>query len=303
MNYEDALIGLARENPDVAVLTAENRAAIRSLPGELGPQFIDFGIAEQTMVGAAAGLALRGRVPVVHALAAFLTMRAFEFIRTDVALARLPVFLVGSVPGLLSDANGPTHQAIEDVALMRGIPNMTVVCPADETEMVNALPVLIARRAPSYLRFNSTAAVDRRHATFEVGRAEVLRDGTDVTILTYGLLVAEAIVAAAILEARGVSTAVVNLRTLKPVDDEAIARAAARTPLLVTLEDHLVPGALSSITSEIMAGRGLRSRLLTIGLHDRWFRPGLLGDVLRFEGLAGEQIAARIHQETKQHVH
>src|SRR6476620_6530455 len=122
------------------VLTAENRAAIRNLPAKIGDRFIDVGIAEQTMIGMAAGLALRGRIPVCHALATFLTLRAFEFIRTDVGIAKLPVKLVGSVPGFLSEGNGPTHQAIEDIALMRGIPNMQVFCPADERELVQMLP-------------------------------------------------------------------------------------------------------------------------------------------------------------------
>lgn len=119
MTYEEQLSHLCTQNSKLVVLTAENRAAIRSLPSTLGKRFIDFGIAEQTMVGASAGLALRGKIPIVHALASFLTMRAFEFIRTDVGIAGLPVKLIGGVPGFLSDGNGPTHQAIEDIALMR----------------------------------------------------------------------------------------------------------------------------------------------------------------------------------------
>ena len=133
--YADCLGDLARDDERVIVMTAENRAAIRSLPSQLGARFLDTGITEQTMIGMAAGLALRGRLPVVHALATFLTMRAFEFIRTDVGIPALPVKLVGAVPGVLSEANGPTHQALEDVALMRGIPNMRVFCPADLDEL------------------------------------------------------------------------------------------------------------------------------------------------------------------------
>src|SRR3954468_20599566 len=120
--YEEVLLECALADERIVVMTAENRAAIRNLPAKLGERFIDVGIAEQTMIGAAAGLALRGRIPIVHALATFLTLRAFEFIRTDVGIGGLPVKLVGTVPGFLSEANGPTHQALEDVALMRGIP-------------------------------------------------------------------------------------------------------------------------------------------------------------------------------------
>src|SRR5262244_4188233 len=158
-SYEDFLKERAERDEALVVLTAENRAAIRNLPPALGGRFIDVGICEQTMIGVAAGLALRGRVPVVHALAAFLTMRAFEFIRTDVGIGKLPVILVGGVPGFLSEANGPTHQAIEDVALMRGIPGMQVVCPSDEDELVAALPEIVASRRPTYVRYFAGPAV------------------------------------------------------------------------------------------------------------------------------------------------
>src|SRR4029077_47260 len=129
------------------------RAPIRSLVAALGDRFLDTGITEQTMVGMAAGLALRGRIPVVHALATFLTMRAFEFIRTDVGIPALPVKLVGTVPGILSEANGPTHQALEDISLMRGIPNMCVFCPADVDDLLSGLEVIVHSRSPWYIRY------------------------------------------------------------------------------------------------------------------------------------------------------
>ncbi len=274
-------------------MTAENRAAIRALPRLLGPRFIDVGICEQTLVGAAAGLALRGRVPVVHALASFLVMRAFEFIRTDVGIAGLPVKLVGYIPGFLSEANGPTHQAMEDVALMRGIPGMRVVCPADEAELLAALPVLLADPGPCYLRYNaSPPAVE--HNAFALGKAEVLSDGEVVAILTYGLLLREAVAARTILEARGVPVRLVNLRSLKPVDEAAILAAARRSWLLVTVEDHFVTGGLHSIVAEVMLRHRVAPRTLPIALQERWFKPALLGDVLRHEGFTGEAIARRI---------
>src|SRR6266851_951411 len=145
--YEETLLEIAKRDHTLVVMTAENRGAIRNLPAALGARFVDVGICEQTMIGAAAGLALRGRTPVAHALATFLVMRAFEFIRTDVGIANLPVTLVGAVPGFLSDGNGPTHQALEDVALMRGIPHMQVFCPADAEELSAALPALIESRS------------------------------------------------------------------------------------------------------------------------------------------------------------
>ena len=162
-SYEDALHRLAEEDERLIVMTAENRAAIRTLPERLGPRFIDVGIAEQTLVGMAAGLAVRGRIPVIHALAAFLTQRAFEFIRIDVGIPGLPVKLVGSFPGFVSEANGPTHQAIEDVALMRGIPNMKVFCPADLDDLLIGLDTVLRDPAPYYIRYNAQSPVRHPH--------------------------------------------------------------------------------------------------------------------------------------------
>src|SRR5665213_3168052 len=155
MCYEELLTEIALSDDRFIVMTAENRALVRNLPAKLGKRFIDTGITEQTMIGAAAGLALRGRIPVVHALATFLSMRAFEFIRTDVGIPNLPVKLSSFIPGFLSDGNGPTHQALEDISLMRGIPNMTVFAPADENDLVEMLPQIWAHPSPSYVRINT----------------------------------------------------------------------------------------------------------------------------------------------------
>jgi transketolase len=293
--YEDWLASAAEADESVLVLTAENRAAIRGLPPRLGPRFLDFGIAEQTMIGAAAGLALRGRRPVAHALACFLTMRAYEFIRTDVGIPRLPVKLVGGVPGFLSDANGPTHQAIEDVSIMRGIPHMGVFCPADHEEMMAGLPAVLASPDPWYVRYNPRPARVKHTEPFAPGRAEVLREGSDVALLTYGLLVENTLAAAELLSARGISATVLNMRTLAPtVDEAAIVRAAQGANLLVTIEDHFVTGGLFSITAEVLAARGIGRRVAPIGLDKKWFVPALLGDVLERERFTPPHLAARV---------
>lgn len=297
MTYEQTLHELALADDRVMVLTAENRAAIRELPRLLGNRFVDFGIAEQTMVGAAAGLALRGRCPVVHALAAFLTMRAFEFIRTDVGIAGLPVKLVGAVPGFLSEANGPTHQAIEDIALMRGIPGMKVICPADVEELTQGLSKVLHDPSPCYIRYNAMPGSVRHSADFVLGKAERLFDGDDVTILVYGFLLREAVKAREILVSAGKSVRLVNLRTLSPIDETEILEAAADTGALVTIEDHLLAGGLFSIVAEILVRRHVRSQVIPIALQQRWFRPALLDAVLDHEGFTGAQIAERIMEE------
>lgn len=298
--YEEVLAKLAESDSRIVVMTAENRAPIRNLPARLGPRFIDVGICEQTMVGAAAGLALRGRVPVCHALATFLTLRAFEFIRTDVGIGRLPVKLVGTVPGFLSEANGPTHQAIEDIALMRAIPGMQIVCPADEDELAAAMPAILASDGPCYVRFNAGRPAVAHRTPFQMGQAEVLAEGSDVSLLTYGLMLREVEVARQELEANGVRPRLVNVRTLRPVDTRAILRAAAESKLIVTIEDHLRTGGLYSIVCELLVENGVRTRVLPVALEDRWFRPGLLADVLAFEKFDGASIAARVTQALRE---
>ena len=293
-NYEQTLLEMMATDERIIVMTAENRAAIRNLPNLAPDRFIDTGITEQTLVGAAAGLALRGRIPVLHALATFLTLRAFEFVRTDVGIGNLPVKLVGGVPGFLSDGNGPTHQAIEDVALMRGIPHMHVFCPADEQDMLLGLPHMINSPHPTYIRYNGLKPVTDHEPNFEIGRSEKLSDGSDVAILVYGMLFAQAWEAKAILEAEGLSVRLVNIRMPKPIDEDAILSAARETSLVVTLEDHFLTGGLYSIVAETLLRHGETAQVLPFALDERWFRPALLGEVLRFEGFTGEQIAARI---------
>ena len=273
-------------------MTAENRALVRNLPGILGKRFIDTGITEQTMIGAAAGLALRGRIPVVHALTAFLTMRAFEFVRTDVGIANLPVKLSGFIPGFLSDGNGPTHQAIEDIALMRGIPNMAVFAPADEDDLVKMLPAIWQSAKPAYTRIN-TRKTSYQHADYVPGKAEVVADGADVTILTYGLMFEQALIAVDILKGEGLSVGLINMRSLKPVDEQAILDAA-KSNVLVTLEDHFLTGGLYSIVAEVLLKHRQTANVLPFALEERWFKPALLPDVLQHEGFTGKQIAEKI---------
>ena len=296
MTYEELLTATALEDERIVVMTAENRALVRNLPKVLGARFIDTGITEQTMVGMAAGLALRGRIPIIHALAPFLTMRAFEFIRTDVGIARLPVKLSGYIPGFLSDGNGPTHQSIEDVALLRGIPGMEVHAPADEDDLVRMLPAIWSSDAPAYVRVNHKKG-NYIHEPFLPGKAEWVAEGADLTLLVYGFLFDNALQTKALLEKEGLSVGLVNMRSLKPVDEESIVRAAGHSGMLVTIEDHLLTGGLYSIVAEVLLRRRMMAKVLPLALTERWFRPGLLGEVLETEGFTPEKMAGRIFGE------
>lgn len=296
MTYEEQLRLLVDQREDICVLTAENRAAMRTITGLLGKRFIDFGIAEQTMIGTAAGLALRGRIPLCHALATFLTLRAFEFIRTDVGISGLPVKLVGAVAGFLSEANGPTHQAIEDVSIMRGIPTMRVLCPTDGEEQAEALAAMIADPHPAYMRYNALPPTFDHASRFEIGKAELLRDGDAVAMLSYGFLLREVMKAAELLEHDGVSTRVLNMRTLAPVDEDAILAAAHDVQMIVTIEDHFLTGGLFTIVSEVLTKHRTLCDVYPIALESRWFKPALLPNILEYEGFTGEQLAKRVLQ-------
>ena len=299
-NYENTLKEIALADERYIVMTAENRGAIRNLPEILGDRFIDTGIIEQAMIGMAAGLALRGRIPVVHALACFLTMRAFEFIRTDVGIPGLPVKLVGAVPGFLSDANGPTHQAIEDIALMRGIPPMQVFCPADAEDLVIGLPKVLASPNPVYIRHNELPPAIQHNPNFEMGQAEEISRGSDVTILVYGILLRQAIEAKDILATQGISVRLLNLRMVKPLDEAAVLQAVAETSLLVTLEDHFTHGGLYTAVCELLIKNQTLAPIMPIALDNRWFKPALLNDVLEYEGFTGPQIAEKVIMKLSQ---
>src|ERR1700761_4095572 len=297
MTYEELLIETALADERIVVMTAENRALVRNAPKALGGRFIDTGITEQTMVGMAAGLALRGRRPIIHALAPFLTMRAYEFIRTDVGIAHLPVKLSGYIPGFLSDGNGPTHQAIEDVAIMRGIPGMEVYCPADEADLVGMLPAIWSSGAPAYVRINHKQGTFI-HSPYVPGKAEIVSKGTDVTLLVYRFLFAHALQAKTLLEKQGLSVGLVNMRSLKPVDEEAILDAAEGSRRLVTIEDHFQTGGLYSIVAEVLLKHRLTSDVQSLSLGERWFRPGMLGQVLETEGFTPEKMAQQIQAKS-----
>jgi transketolase len=295
MTYEQLITELALTDDRLIIMTAENRALIRNIPNNpaLANRFIDTGITEQTMIGMAAGLALRGRVPVVHALAAFLTMRAFEFIRTDVGIANLPVKLTGFIPGLLSDGNGPTHQAIEDISIMRGIPHMQVFAPADEEDMLVMMPEIWKSKSPSYTRANLVKPIYQHDKNFRIGKAEVVDEPATITFLVYGILFNQVYQAKQILEEQGQAVGLVNMRSLKPVDEEIILRAAQESELVVIVEDHFKTGGLYSIVAEVLLKHQTTGNVQSLSLDENWFKPARLSEVLDHEGFTPEKIAMR----------
>jgi len=310
--YEDSLLRLVHTDERLVIMTAENRAPIKELIPLIPGRFVDVGIAEQTLIGMAAGLALRGRRPIVHALSAFLTMRSFEFIRTDIGISGLPVVMVGYVPGFLSDANGPTHQAIEDIGLMRLVPSVNVFCPSDQQELAEALPEILLTEEPWYIRYLNTNGTTNETGVhlLKIGKPNVVHRGFEICILSYGVLLGYASRAASLLERSGISVQVVNVHTLKPIDTDFLEDCLAHFAMVVIVEDHFRLGGLSSIVAETVAqchrrieSTGSRvAAIVPLTLGDRWFKPTLFKDVLQWEGFTAEALAARIMKQFKHEV-
>jgi transketolase len=293
-SYQELIKQTALADDKYIVMTAENRAVVRELPSLLGDRFIDVGITEQNMIGMAAGLALRGRVPICHALTNFLLFRAYEFIRNDVGIAHLPVKLSGWIPGFLSDGNGPTHQSLEDVGIMRLIPGMQVFCPSDNEDMLAMLPSIWASPNPSYVRVNVRPSVVGAHQPFEIGKVEELSTGEDVTIFVYGFLMEEVVKAKEILNQKGLAVGIVNVRSVWPFDEEYLVNIASKTKQIVLVEDHFGVGGMQSIVAEILMKHKVTANVTPINMANRWFKPGLLSEVLEYEGFTGEKIAEKI---------
>ncbi len=293
MSYEELLHTIIKEDKRYVVMTAENRASLRNIPSLIEKNFVDTGISEMTLVGAAAGMAIRGRVPVVHALAAFLTMRSFEFIRTDVGYGNLPVKLVGSFAGFLSQANGPTHQAIEDMGLIAGIPGMGVFAPSDYDEMMSGLPEILTSKMPFYIRYNDNKT-GIEHEPFKIGKAEVFGKGYDFALITTGIMLENTLKAAELLNKKGYLCRVINLRTLSPLDEATIYNAALECNTLVTVEDHFIQNGLFSIISNLLTKRRVFPEIVPVGLDKKWFKPLMLNEIMKYEGFMPEDIVKKI---------
>ena len=291
--YRAALVALGEARPDVVVLGADlgNSTEVDGFRERFPERFFNVGAAEQNEVAIAAGLAMEGEVPFVHSFGVFLTRRAYEQVLVQVAMHRANVKLVGMIPGLTSRL-GPTHQAIEDLSLMRAIPGMTVIDPADATEIEQVVPAIAAWDGPVYTRMMRREVrriLDPARYHFEVGRAVVVREGSDVALMSCGLMLEPALAAARDLEARGVSAAVVHCPTIKPLDETTILDAVSRTGAAVTVENHLVTGGLGSAVAELLSER-LPRPLERVGLRDTFAVPGSPAYLFKRYGLTPQAI-------------
>lgn len=286
--YGDILKDLIVQTGKYYVLTAENMGPVYYIVDKIKDNYLDVGIAEQTMIGMASGLALRGKVPVVHAMSSFLLMRAYEFIRTDIGCGHLNVKLVGTAAGLLSEKNGVTHQCIEDIAIMHCIPDMHIFAPADNDDMLKMERTIMEEDNACYLRYNDTEST-YEHEPFVIGKAEVIGDGEDFAIITYGFMFSESLKLKQLLKLNGKTVKLVNLRSISPIDEKSLLNVINSTKIVVVIEDHLPYGGVSTMICELMTKHGISKEVKCFNLT-HYFRPGSTKEILDYEKLSAECV-------------
>ncbi len=293
-----ALLEVAGENPAVWALTSDVLQSTGLVPfSQTFPdRFINVGIAEQTMMGIAAGLATCGKIPFAATFAFLASMRACEQVRTDIAYPNLNVKIYATHSGVALATGGTTHHATEDLAIMRSFANMTVVVPADNYAIRGAIRAAVDTPGPFYIRLRRGPApiVYSEDWEYRLGKASVLCDGSDLTLIGCGRTVAECLVAARMLAGEGVSARVIDMHTVKPIDAEAIEDAVAHTRRLVTVEDHNIIGGLGSAVSEVVAGLGASTPLTRLGIRDTYAGIGPELGLMAKHGITAPKIADQV---------
>ena len=300
-SFGEAVTELAAEYPDVVVLDADLAAATKTgiFKKKYPERFFDCGIAECNMIGVAAGLATCGKIPFAASFAMFSAGRAFEQVRNSVGYPKLNVKVVGSHAGISVGEDGATHQCCEDIALMRTIPGMVILNPSDHYEMKAAVRAAIEHKGPCYIRLGRLAVEsinnnDDYH--FELGKGILLREGTDITIVATGLMVSEAVKAAKALEAEGISAEVINIHTIKPLDEEIILNSAKKTGCVVTVEEHNIIGGLGEAVAAVLSEK-CPTPVTRIGVNDVFGHSGPAVDLLKEFGLSAEHIAEVVREK------
>lgn len=297
--FGEGLVELGRTRDDVVVLSADLTESTRAawFKEKFPERFFSMGVSEQDMIGTAAGLALSGKVAFACTFGAFAAGRAWDQVRVSVAYMNLDVKIVGTHGGISVGEDGPTHQAIEEVALMRVLPNMTVLVPCDAIEAKKATIASAFRKGPVYLRLGRSGVpiITKEEDVFEIGRANILRDGKDVAIIACGYEVYEALCAYDILKKEGISARVINLHTPKPLDREAIIKAAKDTGAIVTAEEHTVIGGIGSAVSEVVA-QEYPVPIEFIGVKDRFGESGSPKELFKLFGLTAEDIVKAVYR-------
>lgn len=291
--YGEALLAMGKKNEKIVVLDADLSKSTKTsvFAGTFPERFINMGISEQDLLGTAAGLAAAGKIPFASTFAVFATGRAFEQIRNSIAYTKLKVIIAASHAGITVGEDGGSHQSIEDISLMRSLPNMTVVVPADAVETAKAVEAAVEYPGPVYLRLGrmGVPAIFADDYQFTIGQAVTLKEGQDVSILATGIMVAEALAAAEMLQEKGIKARVINIHTIKPLDEKAVIAAAQETGALVTAEEHSIIGGLGSAVAEVLV-ENHPVPLERVGIKDIFGQSGTPGQLLEEYGLTAAKI-------------
>lgn len=298
VSYGNALAALGEKKEDIVVLDADLAVATRTdiFRDKFPHRHIDCGIAECNMMGVAAGIAATGKVAFASSFAMFAAGRAFEQIRNSIGYPGLNVKIAATHAGISVGEDGATHQCNEDIALMRTIPGMTVISPADDVEAKAAVEAAYHHQGPVYLRFGRMPVPVINEVPdykFELGKAVLLKEGTDVSIVATGLCVAEALEVAEELEKEGINAEVINIHTIKPLDEAAILTSAKKTGKVVTVEEHTVIGGLGSAVADVISAKNA-AKVLKIGVQDIFGQSGSGAELIKEYGLDSESILKKI---------
>jgi transketolase len=300
--YGKTLVELGRENPDIVVLDADLSPSTMThfFAEEFPDRFFDCGIAEQNMVTIAAGLAASGKIPFASTFAVFAPGRSFDQIRMSIAYSRLNVKLVVTHGGISVGEDGASHHSVEDLALIGSLPGFTVIVPADAIETAQAVRVAAASNGPFYIRLcrPKLPLVYNQDYRFELGKAVTMRQGKDATIIAIGVMLSAALDAADNLRRQGIDCRVLNMPTLKPVDEAAIVKAADDTGAIVTAEDHLEHGGLGSIVSQVVARRH-PVPMEFVAVKDTYAKSGKATELLQRYGLTAKDIEQAVREVVK----
>lgn len=298
--YGEALANLGEENKDIIVLDADlsKSTMTADFASKFSDRFFNMGIAEQNMMGTAAGLAASGKTVFASTFAVFAAGRAFEVIRNSICYPSLNVKVCATHAGVTVGEDGGSHQAIEDIALMRALPNMTIINPCDAASAKKAIHKIVEYDGPVYLRLGRVAVpylYNEEELDFEIGKGICLKDGTDLTIIATGIMVHESVKAAEQLKEKGINARVIDIHTIKPIDEEIIIKAAKETGAIITAEEHNIIGGLGSAVAEVLA-KNCPAKMKMIGIQDCFGESGKPDQLMEKFGLTSKEIVKAVDE-------
>ena len=295
-SYGEALLELGRENKDIVVLDADLSGATKTklFAKEFSERFFDMGISEQDMMSTAAGMSTMGKIPYASTFAVFAAGRAYDQIRNSICYPKLNVKICATHAGITVGEDGATHQMLEDIGMMKAIPNMTVICPSDDTQTKWIIKEISKIDGPVYVRLSrlATPVIYEEDNQFEIGKGVQIGNGTDATIIATGVTVAEALKAQEILKGKGIDVRVVDMHTIKPIDKELIIKCSKETKRIITIEDHSTIGGLGSSVCDVLS-ENYPTKVEKMGINDKFGESGKAEELMRFYGIDAQAIVEK----------